>query len=126
MTRFHATLPQLIQLCSHAINASTPRGMGFLDAKPGMVSLSDVELAVRCSLEARGRPSLYEAMISIDYFQGRMVKLHMFKEQGFWVLPAPHPDYQTWFVFYSSALDLLLSVPGIDILLDEAPTSRTI
>lgn len=72
-------------MAAAAINASKPVGLGWLHADPStVVTADDVHIV--------------EGYLSIDYYQGRMVKFHARKQDGAWTV---HPDnlsldYQSW------------------------------
>jgi len=83
---------QVKHMAAAAINASKAVGMGWLHHDPTMnITPDDIHIV--------------DNYLSIDYFQGRMVKFHARKtEDGKWKF---HPDdlspaYQSWCLKYTS------------------------
>ena len=99
-TKFKATGEQLAQVMTNAVNASKPMGMGFLHFDPKEISVGE--------FMGKADPSNFT---SIDYWQGRMVKIHAHKEQdgSFCFYGVPRSDYQSWSHKYSSYAELLAS-----------------
>jgi hypothetical protein len=86
----HADEDVAIRAAMLAIAASEPMGMGFLHYAPADDNPSEETVRAEC-LNARG--------ISIDYYNGRMVKLYLDKaKDGTYNIPS-HPaniEYQSW------------------------------
>jgi hypothetical protein len=108
MLKFKATDKQIQVMMANAVNASTPMGMGALHYKPG----------------SEFKPEDFKnqvALQSIDYWEGRMVKLWLFKREGGWWRCSGgelRADYQSWISTYSTMKDLLASA-GITEVEDE-------
>ena len=100
--KFKATDEQVKQIAINAIMASSPMGLGFIQYNPSL-KLETKNIAIANNL------------VNIDYFQGRMVKLFMKLENGWWHVDEHrvHPEYQSWVSKYPTMLDLIASVPGI-------------
>lgn len=104
MIAFKATEEQAKQIAVNAIHASEPVGMGRLHFIPG-----DHFTTEHIPLEL--------GEISLDYVQGRMVKLHMKREGEHWEMRKDvDVEYQSWAKKYPTARDLILSVPGTEIV----------
>ena len=90
--KFTATEAQLKQIMANAHNAAAPVGMGMMQFIPGDKTADDFELT-----GDPGRP------VSMDYSQGRMVKLciRMTESGAYSMGPIePSPDYQSWCAEY--------------------------
>jgi len=98
MIHFKATNEQLRQLAANAINASGPAGMGFLHYSPTVYKPDEL-------------PIRRVGNIHIDYFQGRMVKLNIWRtgDTQCRMNEKIKPDYQSWMDKYRSVPDLLRS-----------------
>lgn len=88
---FNATDDQLYNLCKNAFDNSRPMGMGFLHFKP------DSEFD-KSWCEFTGKH------LSMDYVQGRMVKIMIGKpddKSGYdyrlYSQSKPDPEYQSWY-----------------------------
>lgn len=107
--KIRATEDQALQMAANAVNASKPMGLGLLRYREGRVfAASDLAGDVD------------EVGLYLDYVQGRMVKLGLFRatvEDDRWLLPdsEPRSDYQSWVVRYPTYRALALSVPGVEI-----------
>lgn len=100
--KFTATDEQLRQLCANAVNASRPAGMGFLHYQSRAYTPDEFQINDRSPI------------VSLDYVEGRMTKLHISRDEtGALELREPIDDLQSWAVKYPTALALLSSVPGI-------------
>lgn len=78
------------QMICNAINASSPMGLGIIHYKPGDVKPADLRDVADMTIGG---------MIDVDYFQGRMVKVRLRRDDDRWTLNAhhpPRPDYQSW------------------------------
>ena len=105
MTQFEATKEQILQMAVNAVNASAPMGLGMLHFVPKNYTVEDVK---NC-LEIRG--------LHIDYFEGRMVKLHIFHEDdGSWRGSDPRADYQSWANTYPTFKALVDSVGAKELV----------
>ena len=94
--KIKCTDEQVKKMAALAINSSIPVGMGILHHKPELVvSLDDLEI----------REDYAGKSLSIDYYQGRMVKFHARKfDDETWSF---NPDelnveYQSWKKDYPS------------------------
>lgn len=103
LIKFTATPEQIRLIGSHAASASKPVGMGFMHYKPGIIP-----------------PDMFKLPTDefhLDYVQGRMVKLHIWKRGDHWEMrDETDPEYQSWCDEYQTATDLLRSVSGVDVL----------
>lgn len=97
-TVFNASDDQLAKIMVNAINASLPAGMGFMHFRPGEISVEDFRKVATGS-----------NFTSVDYFQGRMVKLYAFKrpDGSYQFRGTPDVEYQSWARKYSSYSELL-------------------
>lgn len=106
MIHFKATNDQLRQLINNAINASSPVGLGLMHFKAGDISLD------RDKFEDQLR-SPNGNIISVDYFQGRMVKLTIWKNKdmdgSYRMRENIRGDYESWICKYPTVPDLLKS-----------------
>lgn len=103
----------ITQMICNAINASEPRGLGFLHYKPVDVKPADLGDIVKAATAA----------ISVDYFQGRMVKLTMWRDEGNWTVNSlfpPRPDYQSWCYAYPTWEALAASAGVIATVVPDA------
>lgn len=104
MIKFKATPEQVREIGANASNASTPAGMGILHFQPGNIPIEHF------SLPDKGD-------FSLDYVQGRMVKLNIWKKDNHWeIRDVADPEYQSWCRKYPTARSLLLSVSGVEII----------
>jgi len=96
---FKATEEQVKQIAVNAVTASAPMGMGFLHHQPDQEFKPD-----DFKIDKFG--------LSLDYVQGRMVKLSIGKtENGNWQIHGePRSDYQSWIQKYSTNEELIKSV----------------
>lgn len=98
MIHFHATEEQVRNMAALACEASTAVGMGWLHFKGGQ----------------KFDPAMFEFDrngLSLDYVDGRMVKLHVNKfEGGIWSMRDPDFEYQSWSGTYPTAADLIMAV----------------
>jgi len=98
--KFKATVDQIRELARLAVNASMPVGLGFLQFERKDYSTDDM---VFQSQKGDG--------FHIDYFRGRMVKLHLFYDatSDLWETPEqePDPEYQSWCHKYPTWKSLL-------------------
>lgn len=103
MVRFKATPEQVLKIGENAATNSKPVGMGFIHFRPGPISF-----------ETRQPP---ENELHLDYVQGRMVKLNIWKRGDHWEMRDQcDPEYQSWHGAYGTVHELLKSVPGVEIL----------
>lgn len=99
--KFEATDEDIAKIMANAFNASIPVGMGFIHFKPHNIE-----------------PNLFmeqikKNQVALDYVQGRMVKLHMWKDDtGLWNITnePPHREYQSWATQYPTYKALIDSV----------------
>lgn len=99
--KFKATIEQIKIISANAINASSPVGMGVMHYVPGDFSPEDLMMAK-------------DDRVEMDYVQGRMVKLYIFKDGDLWSIPNgsiinPDPEYQSWAKVYPTYMDLIKS-----------------
>lgn len=114
MLRFRATEDQVMEMAANAVNASQPMGMGHMVANP------------RQKFEARDMGHFLNlnagvAGLFIDYAQGRMVKLSIWKkEEDIWETDGHGRgvdlEYQSWGRKYKTYEELVKSVEGVEIL----------
>lgn len=104
--RFKATREQIGEIAAKAFEASAPMGMGWMNFDANEV------------IDARKFVPEEGANLSLDYVSGRMVKLNIRNEgDGVWKTNSRASyDYQSWLSRFSSPLDLIQSVPGVEIL----------
>ena len=104
-----ATEEQIKQMLVNAINASSPIGLGFLQADiEETYTIEDIQ-----TITVGGHKN-YKS-IRADYFKGRMVKLCFEEtEENLWNVVAPYSepqiDYQSWARTYSTMQSLIDSV----------------
>ena len=97
--RFEATEGQIKQIAANAVNASFPMGLGFLHFRPKRVFQAS-------DFDAQPNGCFY-----LDYVQGRMVKLSIFKREDGWEIDDnPRADYQSWVRKYPTTEALVNSV----------------
>ena len=103
---FSATAEQVAQMAANAANAAKPMGMGFLHHNP------DSQFTAGDFLE-----EAKSGRVSIDYLQGRMVKLNIEREEsGQWYIVDKFiSDYQSWCVKF----------PTPEALINSAVTPRS-
>ncbi len=100
---FQATEQQLLTIAANAVNASKPKGMGFLLATDQVFQPSDFKLD-----DCGG--------LSVDYVQGRMVKLTIRRSGGTHSIPDVfRSDFQSFAHTYPTPQDLLKSA-GVEIV----------
>ena len=75
---------QVIKMAKLAILASVPVGMGHLHHQPDLTEDDITNIEIN-----NGR-------ITVDYYQGRMVKFYGKKETTGWEFGACHHEYQSW------------------------------
>jgi len=101
---FKATDDEVRQIMANAVNASTPAGIGFFQARPGDKPKEEIVI----------HGVAPERVVSADYYEGRMVKLTIRERAGGeWevVYPRePRIDYQSWAGKYQSIAALVGSV----------------
>lgn len=103
---FRATEEQVLRVMVNAINASAPVGMGRIQYQQKDYTVSDLEKTLTRRIGG----------ISVDYYEGRMVKLRITKDKDVWsVNDSVRSDYQSWQWRYPTMRDLLSSVDGIEI-----------
>lgn len=93
---------QARQIAANAVNASAPMGLGHFAHKEVTYTADDIVPR--------------EGGIFLDYFEGRMVKLQIWKtDDGYEMLEGEaRPDYQSWAHAYPTYEQLAESVvPGI-------------
>jgi len=97
--KFKATDEQIKQLIINAINTSRPVGMGIFHYKQKFYTLDDLTFEIGNE-------------VFVDYFDGRMVKLYLTKENDLWKTPNKELDieYQSWCEHFPTWKDLLHSV----------------
>lgn len=101
--KFKATEEQVRQMAVNAINASRQFGMGFLQSG-AEATLEEVKT---------DKVSGGKRRLSVDYFNGRMVKFHALEiGDGVWEAwpDLPRGDYQSWCGQYPTMKMLLSSV----------------
>jgi len=103
---FAATDEQIQKMCVLAVQASSPMGMGFLHYRPG-----DHFKPEDFPLSDHG--------VSLDYVEGRMVKLRMRRLGGagthIWEAPnVISSAYESWIVTYPS-YEALAKAAGVTI-----------
>jgi hypothetical protein len=106
--RFLATDDQVKQIAANAVNASIPVGMGFLHFVAGEhFKPEDFKILSQGWVESNGEPR----GISLDYVQGRMVKLSMREvSPGLWQTnDTISADYESWICKYPTVAALLAS-----------------
>jgi hypothetical protein len=110
MIKFKATDQQILQMAANAFNASTPMGLGFFSYEPETNAVpEDFKENLRINNESG------YGCISLDYVQGRMVKLYASRIENVWQIQEPRLDYQSWKQRYPTARDLIESV-GAEVL----------
>lgn len=86
---------QLRKIAALAINASAPVGMGFIRYSPGDVDTADLNVKYG---------------VSLDYVQGRMVKLNISRAPGSKLVEMPYGvprrEYQSWAGKYPTYAEL--------------------
>lgn len=103
--QFKATDEQIKQIAANAVNASAPMGMGHLHFTNKKFEPKEFEVPEK-------------GTFSLDYVQGRMVKLTLWNKDGVWKTPdrAPDIEYQSWMTKYPTYEALIQSVPGTEII----------
>ena len=102
--KFNATKGQLLCIMANAVNASIPVGMGFLQYQDKTYSVQDMERYVRDD---------EEIFAYIDYADGRMVKLTIFKKDGqYFIQDNFRADYQSFVRVYPT-VEALIKSAGI-------------
>jgi len=104
MTKFKATNEQVIQMATNAVNASRPVGMGMLQYQPNDLTTDQI------------KGIMDDDGFSLDYVQGRMVKMRIKKLEGsLWQMQyETNTEYQSWGTKYPTAHDLIKSA-GITV-----------
>lgn len=107
--KFKASAEQMAEIMANAYNASVSVGLGYLSASPASISKKDF-LSAAEYVDEKG-------YLSLDYVQGRMVKLHMERKDGFWQVPdhPPRADYQSWcqrYPDYKALIETVVEVEG--------------
>jgi hypothetical protein len=107
MIKFKASSDQISQIALLAINASEPVGLGFLLYQPRDFTLHDMSMVTNPE--------------SIDYFEGRMVKLNIRPlGDGYYSMQNKISiDYQSWGKRYPVAYALLESAGITEMELQE-------
>lgn len=99
------TEEQVKKMAAAAINSSIPMGLGFLHHDPSMKAKpEDIEIY---------RNEFHGDTLTIDYYQGRMVKFHARKmSEDTWDFTPEEPtsDYQSWIGNYPTYQDLFNAV----------------
>ncbi len=82
-----------VKVCELAFNASKTTGLGMLHFKPGPMSPETHNSLAGQAVSGR---------ISLDYVEGRMVKLILYvtKDSVEYSDSVPSPDYQSWATTY--------------------------
>ena len=89
--KFTANNDQLKVIASNAVNASVPVGMGYVHFKDRIIFPMEIK-----------RP------MDIDYYEGRMVKLHIHKKKDdLFIKNEVDQEYQSWKKTYKTAEHLL-------------------
>lgn len=91
-----------VKLVQEAYNLSKPQGMGYLHYSPGNLAQEQVE-----------RIAMAPGGISMDYVQGRAVKLHVFERDGRSYIRSE------WFDHSAEQLRDLLRAIGLPACADE-------
>lgn len=105
--KFKATMEQFKEFVAAVVNASIPMGLGIFQYNPSVTFKPD-------DIEIDFQLGSYR----IDYFQGRMVKLWVDKDEDHFVLIYSGEDYQSWLREYPDPTDLMKQL-GIEIVEDE-------
>jgi hypothetical protein len=108
---------QVKEIVVNAILAAQPEGLGYFHYKS---KLSRDEIMKNLSIRELGN----DRFITADYFQGRMVKLHLREDKpGIWqthrstkYAEKPMPDYQSWCNKYPTYEKLFKSVEGVELI----------
>ncbi len=107
--KFKATEDQIAEIGANAVNASKPVGLGHMSFTGQKISQARI---FQCIDLNAGRGGL-----SLDYVQGRMVKLNIWKKGEHWEInDHADPEYQSWCCKYPTVIALLNSVAGVEIL----------
>lgn len=94
--KFRATDEQIQQICANAVNASIPMGLGHIRATSRVFKPEDFKVEGN--------------FINLDYVQGRMVKLYIWRSGLGWEMRDDcDPEYQSWHRQYRSVEELLKS-----------------
>jgi hypothetical protein len=108
--KFKATELDVYKVCTAAINASKPVGLGKIHYKEKVYTVDEVIQ----KLTTNHSDNLKGAWLYIDYFEGRMVKLTIdrhYRDRETWAFRGfPHPDYQSWAETYPTYEALTHSV----------------
>jgi hypothetical protein len=89
--KFKANNDQLKVIAANAVNASRPEGLGYLHFKNRIIFPDEIK-----------KP------MDIDYYEGRMVKLHIRKNKDdLFILNEVDEEYQSWKKTYKTAEHLL-------------------
>jgi hypothetical protein len=100
--RIIATDEQVLQMCVLAVTASSPVGMGVLHYQPN-IEFKPEDFAALLKDGSAG--------VFLDYVQGRMVKLRMWRrEKGAWDVPDTISSaYESWIHTYPTYRELALA-----------------
>lgn len=102
---FTATEEQIYQIFTNAINASKPIGLGKIHYKDVLYTVNEVRQWATPNRVGFG------AWFEVDYFEGRMVKLSVYRKDDQWILRGePKIDYQSWSRVYPTYEALVESV----------------
>lgn len=102
--KFNATKEQLLCIMANAVNASIPVGMGFLQYQNKAYSVHDMEPYVIDN---------ERIFADLDYVDGRMVKLTIFKEDSQYLIRNNfRADYQSFVRVYPT-VEALIKSAGI-------------
>ena len=105
--KFTATADQLLKIAANAVIASRPGGMGFLHFQDKFYVWQEMEQYMR----GDGTPDT--PVVSLDYVDGRMVKLTIFNAERpgeYYIRDNFRPDYQSFCGTYPRVRDLIGSV----------------
>ena len=107
---FKATDEQVMHMASLACNAAKPMGNGWIHYQANKVfSSADFKIEKHGSLPRE---------LSLDYVQGRMVKLCIVEDAGIpgiWIITRganPNPEYQSWCYRYPTE-EALIKAAGV-------------
>jgi hypothetical protein len=105
---FFANEDQIYQIFTNAINASKPVGFGRFQYKDVTYTVDEVKTA----LQGNTSNHMEGTWLWVDYFEGRMVKLTVSREnENEWFIAGdPKIDYQSWVHKYPSYEALIKSV----------------
>jgi len=107
--QFKATDAQILEVFRLAVNASSPIGMGMIHYRAKNWDTEKVTLIFG--------PHLDRPIITLDYVEGRMVKLSVRRGvEGEWSISdqKPRVEYESWCIKYPTYPDLLRAA-GIEV-----------